>query len=293
MILLNLNRPEPEPEPITDYQFADKDALNIAVNLWISDKASALSTYGEINTWDVSNITSMNRLFPNSSGSSDTSFNDDISNWNVSNVTDMALMFNNNSTFNQDISGWDVSNVTTMDAMFGHVVQFNQDIRVWSVANNTNLENMFYNTPAMMAIYGPSGTNPDSDYNGGNPNIGFFNYVPPEPEPTFVGELENNYVQDYSSNKIALLNSNNQIYNIINSVVPEIENKGNAIGQELEEYWYIDIYINNEFKRFKPTSSATNSDDSTYIFLETDPEFTPGSDESAGYRIRFYTTRTI
>ncbi|MDP6819911.1 MAG: hypothetical protein QGG04_00405, partial [Candidatus Marinimicrobia bacterium] len=33
--------------------------LQTAVDLWISDNASALSTYGDINTWDVSLITDM------------------------------------------------------------------------------------------------------------------------------------------------------------------------------------------------------------------------------------------
>jgi len=153
-------------------QFADKNALQIAVNLWISNKASALTTYGEINTWDVSNITEINRLFQNKG-----TFDDDISNWNISNVTNMEMMFHGAGNFNQDISDWDVSNVTNMNALLSNAINFNHDIRVWSVANNTNLNWMFYNTPAMAAIYGPSGTNPDSDYNGGNPNIGFFNYV--------------------------------------------------------------------------------------------------------------------
>ena len=87
------------------------------------------------------------------------------------------MMFHGASNFNKDISGWDVWKVTNMNALFSSAVNFNQDIRVWSVANNTNLNWMFYNTPAMAAIYGPSGTNPDSDYNGGAPNIGFFNYI--------------------------------------------------------------------------------------------------------------------
>ena len=34
-------------------------ALQTAVDLWVSDSTTALSTYGEINTWDVSLITDM------------------------------------------------------------------------------------------------------------------------------------------------------------------------------------------------------------------------------------------
>ena len=31
--------------------------------MWVDDNASALATYGEINTWDVSLITDMSNLF--------------------------------------------------------------------------------------------------------------------------------------------------------------------------------------------------------------------------------------
>ena len=45
---------------------ADKDELQVAVDLWCSDRASALSTYGvEIGSWDTSLITSMSGLFHN------------------------------------------------------------------------------------------------------------------------------------------------------------------------------------------------------------------------------------
>ena len=115
----------------------------------------------------------------------------------------------------------------------------------------------------------------------------------PDIEINFVDTIENIRVEDYEYNQIALPNPNNEIYNIINSVFPEIENKGNAIAQELSDYWYIDIYINNEFKRFKPTSNAVNSDDSYYIYIKTDPEFTPNNDFTDMYKISFYTTRTV
>ena len=52
-----------------------KDQLQTAVDLWTSDNATALSTYGEINTWDVSLISNMSDLFQNK-----TTFNDDIGN---------------------------------------------------------------------------------------------------------------------------------------------------------------------------------------------------------------------
>ena len=57
------------------FQPQTKEELQTAVDLWVSDNASALSTYGEINSWDVSLITDMSELFKEK-----TTFNDDISN---------------------------------------------------------------------------------------------------------------------------------------------------------------------------------------------------------------------
>ena len=47
-----------------------------------------LTTYGEINSWDVSQITDMSNLFDGKQG-----FNSDISNWDVSGVMNMSNMF--------------------------------------------------------------------------------------------------------------------------------------------------------------------------------------------------------
>ena len=68
----------------TQAVFTTRSALQTAVDLWVSDESSARATYGEINSWDVSQ------------------------------VTDMQLLFNDKVTFNSDISNWDVSAVTNM-----------------------------------------------------------------------------------------------------------------------------------------------------------------------------------
>ena len=62
-IIENFNNINPVVEYAAGDQFADKTALQTAVDLWISDKTSALSTYGEINTWDTSLVTNMAELF--------------------------------------------------------------------------------------------------------------------------------------------------------------------------------------------------------------------------------------
>ena len=85
------------PAQVT-FQPQNLDELKTAVNLWTSDKTTALSTYGEINKWDISLITDMNCLFCNKY-----TFNDDISNWDMSNVTKTYAMFFRAKDFNQDI----------------------------------------------------------------------------------------------------------------------------------------------------------------------------------------------
>ena len=67
--------------------------------MWVDDNATALSTYGEINTWDVSLITDMSELFKDK-----TTFNDDIRCWEVASVMSMSEMFLYAENFNQDIS---------------------------------------------------------------------------------------------------------------------------------------------------------------------------------------------
>ena len=86
----------------------------------ITDMSELFSSYYEtcyrrdfsgIESWNISNVTNMSKMFFNSS------FNQDIGSWDVSNVRDMSWMFSD-SSFNQDISSWDVSNVTNMSSMF-------------------------------------------------------------------------------------------------------------------------------------------------------------------------------
>ena len=54
------------------FQPQDHNELQTAVDVWINDIPTALSTYGEINDWDISLISDMTSLFQ-----SKTTFNDD------------------------------------------------------------------------------------------------------------------------------------------------------------------------------------------------------------------------
>ena len=125
------------------YVFNTKAELQTAVDLYYSDKNNAISQYGDINTWDVSNITDMSRLFEYKYG-----FNEDISNWDTSNVTDMSYMFKYARSFNQEIGVWNTSNVTNMSYMFDRAYDFNKDIGDWNTSNVTHMNWMFYKASA-------------------------------------------------------------------------------------------------------------------------------------------------
>ena len=116
------------------FQPQTTEELQTAVDLWVSDETSAIATYGEINTWDVSLITDMTQLFYNKP-----TFNEDLNNWDVSNVTNMNYMFQLAFAFNGDISSWDMSSVTTMEYMFFKANAFAGDISNWDVSSVTNM----------------------------------------------------------------------------------------------------------------------------------------------------------
>ena len=88
----------------SSYLFASRSELDDAIGAWLADESAATEIYGDINTWDVSQITDFSKLF----FLDNKDFNSDISLWDVGNGTDFSLMFYGTS-FNQDISAWDVA----------------------------------------------------------------------------------------------------------------------------------------------------------------------------------------
>jgi len=93
---------------------------------------------GDIDNWDVSNVTNMKQMFWYAN-----SFNQDIGKWDVSSVTDMGSMFFRALQFNQDIGKWDVSSVIKMDQMFELADNFNQDLSQWCVKDIKTIPNLF------------------------------------------------------------------------------------------------------------------------------------------------------
>ena len=117
-----------------------KDAPDLTYTTTLAEAfrdCESLGDKGNMNSWDVSDITNMEYMFHGAS-----SFDQDISGWVVSRVINMEGMFTSTS-FDQYISDWDVSNVTNMEGMFS-ISPFNQNIGSWDVSSVTTMELMFY-----------------------------------------------------------------------------------------------------------------------------------------------------
>ena len=97
LLLLQL-APPVEASPSGGHVFADHAALLTARDAWCTDSGSARLTYGEINTWDISQVTSLAWVFCSS----------------CSTHASMALCQCACRTFNDDISSWDTSRITSL-----------------------------------------------------------------------------------------------------------------------------------------------------------------------------------
>ena len=127
----------------SNYKFNTREQLDTAVDLWLDDEASAIETYGDINTWDVSEIDDFSNLFSTTRNKLSSTFNSDISNWDVAKGENFLGMFFKAQIFNQDISDWDVSSGWNFSSMLAYTASFNQDIGNWDVSNGQYFVGMF------------------------------------------------------------------------------------------------------------------------------------------------------
>ena len=102
---------------------------------------AAIATYGRMEAWDTSKVTTMTNMFYLARP-----FNEDIGKWDTSKVTDMSGMFEFASSFNQDVGNWDTSKVTSMSYMFYSASSFNQDLSNWNVRNTNYFGDLFTGT---------------------------------------------------------------------------------------------------------------------------------------------------
>ncbi|WP_346882324.1 BspA family leucine-rich repeat surface protein [uncultured Algibacter sp.] len=93
---------------------------------------------GNINNWDVSNVINMDNMFYQTE-----IYNQPLDQWDVSKVTRMSDMFNSADAFNQPLNTWNVGNVTDMSDMFTRAESFNQPLNNWDVGSVTTMKKMF------------------------------------------------------------------------------------------------------------------------------------------------------
>jgi len=126
------------------WMFTGADLTSPNLNSW---DVSAVTTFDscfknnanfdtDLSGWDLSSATNLNNMF------TATSFNQDISNWDVSGVTSLTWTFQS-SAFNQPLDNWDVSQVTSFNGMFYLNRDFNQPIPSWTCEKATSLSQMF------------------------------------------------------------------------------------------------------------------------------------------------------
>jgi len=102
---------------------ANNQSIREAVSWMCSQPVDAIAEYGEMNTWDTSQVTDMKGLF-----SHQALFNHNISNWDVSHVLDMSYMFYHAESFNSNLSKWNVCKVQDRKGMFTGALAFNHTL---------------------------------------------------------------------------------------------------------------------------------------------------------------------
>jgi hypothetical protein len=145
----NLSVPTPKKQEFyKEYEVTpfNNGSLPLYLNLWLSNKKSPEFTipyhepyYGNIENWNVSNVTNIDNLFH-----SKFDFNENISSWDVSNVVSMENTFFKAIIFNKPLNSWNVEKVQNMKGMFSEAVSFNQQLNNWKVSNVTNMASMFF-----------------------------------------------------------------------------------------------------------------------------------------------------
>jgi len=133
---------------ITAPGIADTNFLT-EVDAWLN---TATSSYGNISTWDVSQVTDMSTAFSATRNPNAATFNNDIGSWNTSSVTNMSSMFEGAAAFNNGTNAtflWDTTVLTNMSNMFKNATSFNRridnqaNLSKWQQPNLNNISSIF------------------------------------------------------------------------------------------------------------------------------------------------------
>ena len=139
----------------------DDATIRTAVDLWLSNRAAAMATYGHVSTWETGAVTDMSYLFCaaherfGACSPAAEAFNDDIGAWDTSRVTDVSYMFAGSPAFNQDLGAWAVDGVTDLRGMFDGAAAFDQDLG-WCVAGDAAQDSAFVESACAATACGTS-----------------------------------------------------------------------------------------------------------------------------------------
>ena len=120
------------------FTFNNRTELDDALCLWHSNQDMAIGQYGDINRWNVSQVTDMSFLFQDQA-----EFDSDIRCWDTFQVTNMNSMFLNARKFHQNIDIWRTYRVKDMTSMFENATTFNQNLNIWDVSQVTAMSFIF------------------------------------------------------------------------------------------------------------------------------------------------------
>ena len=129
--------------------FNPVNVTNMGSMFWHS---SNLTTIGNVNNWDTSNLTRTTRMFQGASSLQSVN----LSNWDTSNVTLMYHMFSGTHSLTSvgDLSNWNTSSVTRMDNMFANTWSLTTigNISNWNVSSAVNLNSMFNHARSITSL---------------------------------------------------------------------------------------------------------------------------------------------
>jgi surface protein len=94
----------------------------------------------DLSAWNTSKVNNMSEMFAYCRAFEGVG----LTHWDVSNVTSMDRMFISATNFNSDLSVWDIQNVKTMEKMFEYAQSFNYALDRWFQINfEVNTFSMF------------------------------------------------------------------------------------------------------------------------------------------------------
>lgn len=128
------------------------------------------TTYPGLDTWDVSNVTSMKNIFKGS-----VNFNQNLSAWVTTSVETLEGAFSGCFSYNQPMGTWKTTTCRDMSSMFYGCTLFSQDISTWDTIRVADFSQMFMNAIAFNGNVSKWNTRSGSDFTSMFENCSTFN----------------------------------------------------------------------------------------------------------------------